>query len=320
MKRLAFASLLFLATPAGADPLLVHNGRLFISATIAGVSTEALLDSGAEATLIDPALAKRAGLPEGQAITIKGSGGGAPARIVPGVTVEALGVTLHPEAVVVLDLSDLSTRLIKRPTQAIVGRELFDAARLRIDLRGGTIGHADANTAPPGKRLTLTAHAGIEAIPVTVNGVETSAEFDLGNGSDVMISRAIAETLGLKITGRKAGGGIGGEIERDSDRLVEGELVVEQAADVVCVGGGVHPCALDLENEAARVAREPFDGGASHVGQARHRGDERGLGAVVEVEGHEALGEHAEQRALGWGGAQCGEITRDVVACGAELG
>ena len=222
MKSTLAALLFVLSASAAAEPLLVHNGRLFIPATIAGVKTEALLDSGAEATLIDPALAAQAGLPEGKTVTMKGSGGEAPARIVPNVKVEALGLTLEPEVVVVLDMSDLSTRLIKRPTQAIVGRELFDAARLRIDLQGGTVDHAGAEATPPGQRLELTTHAGIESVPVTVNGLEANAEFDLGNGSDVMVSRAMAKKLGLKITGQKAGGGIGGEIKRDTvvlDRL-----------------------------------------------------------------------------------------------------
>ena len=222
MKLALAGTLLALSASAAAEPLLMHNGRLFIPATIAGVKTEALLDSGAEATLIDPALAAQAKLPEGKSVTMKGSGGEAPARLVPNVKIEALGVTLEPEAVVVLDISDLSNRLIKRPTQAIVGRELFDAARLRINLQGGTIDHAAAEATPPGHRLELTAHAGIESVHVAVNGVKANAEFDLGNGSDVMVSRAMAKKLGLKITGQKAGGGIGGEIKRDTvtlDRL-----------------------------------------------------------------------------------------------------
>lgn len=215
MRLLAAFALLAMPAAAVADPLTVYNGRLFIPAKVAGVQTEALLDSGAEATIVDPALAKRGGLPEGRATIMKGSGGEASARIVPDVEIEALGVTLHPEAVVVLDLGDLSSRLIKRPTQAIVGRELFDAARLRIDLAGGTIDHADRKAVPPGKQLQLTEHAGIESVPVTVNGKAAQAEFDLGNGSDVMVSQAMVERLGLKVVGRKTGGGIGGEIDRD---------------------------------------------------------------------------------------------------------
>lgn len=225
MKALALALLLACAGPALAEPLLVHDGRLFISAKVNGVATEALLDSGAEASLIDTSLAAEAKLPEGQAISIRGSGGSAAARFVAGVPIEALGVTVQGEGIVVMDLTDLSQRLIKRPTRAIVGRELFDAARLRIDLNGGTIDVASRSEAPPGKKLVLTAHAGIESIPVTVNEVAGQAEFDLGNGSEPTISRALVKRLGLRIIGQKAGGGIGGEINRDLvqiDRLEVG--------------------------------------------------------------------------------------------------
>ncbi|MFL6731835.1 MAG: pepsin/retropepsin-like aspartic protease family protein [Sphingomicrobium sp.] len=209
------AALLAISAWSGAEPLKFYNGRLFIPATVNGVPTEALLDSGAEATIIDPKLAVRAKLPEGTPQAIKGSGGTAQARIVEGATIRALGADLHPEVVVVLDLADLSTRLIKRSTQAIVGRELFDATRLQIDIPGGKIAVVGKDAAPPGVRLPLTAHAGTESIPVKADGIEAQAEFDLGNGSGVMISRELATKLNLKVIGKRAGGGIGGRIQRD---------------------------------------------------------------------------------------------------------
>lgn len=220
MRHVLLATgLLCIATGGAAEPLKFINGRLFIPATVNQVATEALLDSGAEATLIDPKLATAARLPEGKPQVMKGSGGSALARIVEGVTVQAVGVELHPEAVVVLDMTDLSNRLIKRPTQAIVGRELFDATRLQIDISHGNIAVAPKDAEPRGQKLALTAHAGIEGIPVKANGALAQAEFDLGNGSDVMISRALAMKLGLKIIGKKQGGGIGGAIDRDLVRL-----------------------------------------------------------------------------------------------------
>src|SRR5215213_8303050 len=121
-NRLMAAALLMAATAAGAEPLQLHNGRVFIEAKVNNVATEALLDSGAEATIVDPVLAAKAKVPEGTPQVMKGSGGSAPAHIVEGVTIEALGIELHPEAVVVMDMTDLSNRLIKRSTQAIVGR------------------------------------------------------------------------------------------------------------------------------------------------------------------------------------------------------
>lgn len=219
IRTLVATALLATAHAAAAEPLTFFNGRLFIPATVNGVQTEALLDSGAEGTIVDPALAAKANFAAGSPQLIKGSAGSEQARIVEGVALNALGVELHPEVVVVLDLSDLSTRLIKRPTQAIVGRELFDAARLRIDLNGGTISVVDKDASPPGAKLALTGHAGIEGIPVRANGVPAQAEFDLGNGSDVMISRGLVKKLHLKIIGKRTGGGIGGAIQRDFVRL-----------------------------------------------------------------------------------------------------
>ena len=219
MRTLVAIALMATAAAAQAEPLKFFNGRLFIPATVNRVSTEALLDSGAEATVVDPVLAAKANLPKGKAQVIKGSGGAAPAHIVEGVTVGALGIELHPDAVVVLDLTDLSKRLIKRPTHAIVGRELFDTARLAINISGGEISTVSRDVEPRGEKLPLTGHAGIEGIPVKANGALAQAEFDLGNGSDVLISREMVKKLGLKIIGKKSGGGIGGALNRDVVRL-----------------------------------------------------------------------------------------------------
>jgi hypothetical protein len=219
IRWLTAGLLLTVCSAANAQPLEFHNGRLFIRATVNHVPTEALLDSGAEATVVDPQLAARAKLPQGTPQLIKGSGGTAQARLVEGVTVRALGVELHPEAIVVLDLAEVSQRLIKRATQAIIGRELFDAARLRIDIARGDIAVVDRSRAPAGKKLALAGNAGIEAIPALANGLPARADFDLGNGSDVLISRDFARRLKLKIIGKKPGGGIGGAIERDLVRL-----------------------------------------------------------------------------------------------------
>lgn len=215
MKVLAAIVAASLAIGASGEPLIYDHGRLFIRATLAGVPTEALLDSGAEATLVDPALARRAGLPPGTEIEIKGSGGTEKARFVYGPHVVAGGVDLGEQEIVILDLGDLSTRLIKRPTQMILGRSLFDAARLRIDILGGTWDVLKPDAKAEGVVLNLEKHAGIEAAPVTVNGQPALADFDLGNGSKVMISKALAEKLGLKPTGQEKGGGIGGELIRD---------------------------------------------------------------------------------------------------------
>jgi hypothetical protein len=182
--------------------------------------------------VVNPELAAKAKLLQGQAITIKGSGGSAAARVVEGAEVGALGVTLHPEAVVVTDLSDISKRLVKRPLAMILGRELFDSVRLRVDIDGRSVEVVSKDSAPPGTRLPLTAHAGIESIPVIVNGTPTQAEFDLGNGSGVLISRAFADRLHLKAIGQRSGGGIGGKLVRDMVRIGSLEVAGRAFRDV----------------------------------------------------------------------------------------
>ena len=232
MRVFLALALVAASTAASADPLRFFNGRLFIDARVNGVVTEALLDSAAEATLVDPVFAAKAKLPEGTVQTIRGSAGEAKARIVEGATIDALGQTLHPDAVVVTDLTQLSQHLIKRPTSVVVGRDLFDAARLRIDIAHGKIEGVGRMQSPSGAKLALTQHAGVEAIPAVANGQSVQAEFDLGNGSDVLISRELVTKLKLRIIGRKAGGGIGGTIMRDLVRLKSLEVGGRRFRDI----------------------------------------------------------------------------------------
>jgi len=219
MKHALLMASFLLTSPAFAEPLTVDNGRLFITAKINGVATEALLDSGAEASLFDPALAKEANFGSGEKVMMKGSGGEQAVEVVSNVRIEALGRTIPAAEVVVMDMTDLSTRLIKRPTKAIVGRELFDAGPIRIDLAKGDVQALTAGQAPRGAKLPLTEHGGIETVPVRLGATRAMAVVDFGNGTGVMIGKELAEKLKLKSIGKMKGGGIGGEIERDVVRL-----------------------------------------------------------------------------------------------------
>lgn len=216
MKRMILVAAIFWpATVVTAEPLIVDNGRLFITARINGVETEALLDSGAEASLIDPTLASQAQFGPGKKVMLKGSGGEQEIELVSNVRIEALGQTIAAADVAVLDLTDLSTRLLKRPTRAIVGREVFDAAPIRIDLAKSDVRALGKEEAPSGARLPLTEHNGIESVPVTVGTTSAQAVLDFGNGGPVLVGKELAAQLGLKPVGKLKGGGIGGEIERD---------------------------------------------------------------------------------------------------------
>jgi predicted aspartyl protease len=232
LKTFAALALAAMSQLAAAEPLIYDSGRIFVRAAIKDVATEALLDSGAESSVVDPVLAKRAKLPPGLEADVKGSGGEAGARIVYGVTISAGGITVKDQLVVITDLAEVSKRLIKRPTELILGRELFDAAVVRVDIQGRVWGPLPPGAQPVGTRLALTKHAGIEAVPVTVNGVPAHADLDLGNGSKVLVSKAMAAQLGLKVVGQESGGGIGGKLTRDLVRLDRLELAGRTFRDV----------------------------------------------------------------------------------------
>ena len=209
--------MLAIAALAAASVLTVRGDRLFLPARINGVAVEAALDSGAEATIVDDDVARRAGMPDGRAVTARGSGGSADARLVPHGRVEALGLTLPDVTIAVIDLDDVGDRLFGGRLEAIVGRDLFDAARIAIDIDRATIATASRAQSPHGVRLPLVARRGIETVPVSIEGRRrVRADFDLGNGSDVLIGRAYADRIGLtkRVFARESGGGIGGSVRR----------------------------------------------------------------------------------------------------------
>jgi predicted aspartyl protease len=201
-----------------AAALTVRGDRLYIPAQINGVATEAVLDSAAEVTLLDDEFADRAGAGEGKTVNARGSGAGeAKAQLVEGVRVDAVGMKLPDVTVAVMDLDDVGQRLFGRKLDAIVGRELFDAGRLAIDIEGGTIHTLPSGGKPKGVRLPLQTFHGNETVPVSIEGnAPVRAEFDLGNGSDMLIGKAYAARLGLldREHAHEDGGGIGGAVKR----------------------------------------------------------------------------------------------------------
>ena len=136
-----------------------------------------------------------------------------------GVNIEAAGVKLANLTVALLDMTDLSKRVVAKDLKIILGHEFFDAGRVRVDIEGGTIRKADVADDLQGTRLPLLSARGIESFPCTVEGTSTRADIDLGNGNEVLIGRAFAEAHGLlapgRIVSRKSGGGIGGVVDRD---------------------------------------------------------------------------------------------------------
>jgi predicted aspartyl protease len=227
----AYGSLLAMAGSVVAQPTadspgksftvtLTRGSRLMIDARINGRAVKALLDSAAEATIVDRGLAQALKLEGGETVTGQGSGKSTfDAALIAGVTLQALGLSLPGQTVAVADLGDVGRRLLGHPIEVILGREIFDAARLSIDINGRRIAVVPRTFEPRGVRLGLIAEHGVETVPVRVeSGAPLRATFDLGNGSRVLISASLAARMGWLSDGRPVttdrGGGLGGEATR----------------------------------------------------------------------------------------------------------
>lgn len=170
------------------------GGRLLLDARVNGHPVEALLDSAAEASLLDTEFAREVGLLSGKDVTARGSGAGTmKAQVFTGVTLEAFGLKLTNQTVGVLSLADVGKRLFGRPLPFILGREVFDNARLEIDIEGLTARVADSSTEPRGVRLPVQSSHGVPTIPVILEGRPAQAAFDLGNGTRPLLGGNFAD-------------------------------------------------------------------------------------------------------------------------------
>lgn len=103
-------------------------------------------------------------------------------RMVEPIQIEAVGVQVRDATIAIIDLADVSRRLTGRPIDVVVGREIFYAARLQIDIGNGTIRQITAKELPSGVELRLLDQRGLMLLPVSVEGkAPIDAEFDLGN-------------------------------------------------------------------------------------------------------------------------------------------
>jgi hypothetical protein len=83
------------------------------------------------------------------------------ARFAEHVAIEATGLRLE-QTVAILDLGEVSQRLVGRDVDLVFGRELFDHARLRLDIGAGTIERLTDDATPRGERLAV----GVGPVPL----------------------------------------------------------------------------------------------------------------------------------------------------------
>ena len=217
--------------PAHAIPFqYVLERQIVFPITIDGKPAEAWLDSGAGATVVDAAFARQIGLPLGAPIRAHGVAGEVTNVHLAKADLAAGDLVMPGRGVVVMDLSAVQ-RMVARPVQVLLGRDVFEGAVVDIDFAGRrvTLTPRDAFIAPPAAPLPLKRSGDLRSVPITVAGVEMAAILDLGNAGGLLIDKEFADHYGL-LDGRRLSTTLGVGADGPREEL-------QTALDRVAVGG-----------------------------------------------------------------------------------
>ena len=190
--------------------------RIFIPAIVNGHNTEALLDSGADASALDRGFAKSVGALAQGTHTAVGAAGNQESGFVPDISITLDRLTIGPLTGGILDLAGIGRRW-GHPLEAILGREIFNDLIVDIDFPNRRIAFRERRDfqVPEGaQRVVLGQYLAIYTIPVSIDGERAvPAMFDLGNGSPLAIFPTYPGRQSL-IQSRphslQLGGGVGG--------------------------------------------------------------------------------------------------------------
>lgn len=193
---------------------------VYLRGTLQGEPTDIVLDSGAGATVIDDAFARRLGIASTGEIEAKGVGGKQGARTLRGVDLQLGALTLRGLRGVAIDLSGVGT-MLGRAMPVILGKEVFHELIVDIDYPNRRIAfhRRDSFTYRGEGRAArlLAGQDGHRAIEATIeDGPVGRFTVDTGSGGtlDLFAHFTQAHRLldGRKPTSQTQSGGVGGKI------------------------------------------------------------------------------------------------------------
>jgi predicted aspartyl protease len=166
-------------------PLEVHDSHDYVRLKISGREYTFLLDSGAQAVVLDAHVAKEAGLtPQGQ-LEVAGAvrtGGLGVAQL---DSVQIGGVTLPLRMVTILDLRGVTGA---QPIDGILGYPFFAAAEIRIDPDAQTMTFAKpGGLKADGTSFDVDSDRELVEIQAKVNGTGGRFVIDTGNGNELLV-------------------------------------------------------------------------------------------------------------------------------------
>jgi hypothetical protein len=205
------------AASTGWIPFEFFGGnRIYFPAKVNGHDMIVLLDSGAESSVIDRTYAASLGMKPKGGFAGAGAGGYDTVGVIDDVTVEVGDLTLSHLTIGALDLASVGKR-IGHPLPFVLGDELFNELAVDIDFKHRRIAFRDPARLEKPKgaaEIALKRVQGIRATPVSVEGgPPTDFDFDIGNGSPLLIFPAYEEAHRLldgRRTSQTLGGAVGG--------------------------------------------------------------------------------------------------------------
>ncbi|HEX3367693.1 aspartyl protease family protein [Phenylobacterium sp.] len=237
-----------LARAAGApvqtlDFAFVHDRQILFPITVNGQPAEAWLDSGAGASVLDAAFARQLGVTLGGGIQAHGVAGGVAGVHRACVDLQAGDLTMSGRRVAVIDLSAVA-RIVPRPVQVLLGRDVFDQAVVDIDFQACKLSLIPRAgfVPPPGRPVSLRPSGDLRSLPIAIDGVATEAILDLGNAGGLLLDRDFAEAHHLLVGHRLSTElAVGADGPRESaqaclDRVQVGGLSFDGVPTVVTVG------------------------------------------------------------------------------------
>jgi hypothetical protein len=169
-------------------PFTLFRGKILFEASIAGRPVVAILDSGADYSVLDSGFAKTAGLPQGDARNIAGTTGPIAAHVVTGVALDIPGQFHANAQMLSTDLAPMS-KLLGRRVDLILGGDIMRKLALGVDFNRHLFRFGRSGMQPTGLTAIPIQHArNAPIVTVQVEGKPLQLEVDFGFGGDLSIS------------------------------------------------------------------------------------------------------------------------------------
>lgn len=221
-----------------------EGGLIALPARINGVAVQAVIDSGAQYTAIDAALAERLQLPSATPIPMVAfgvSGGPSLTRAVK-LSAELGALSIAGLRAATLDLRPLSG-LTRQPFSLLLGRDFLRAVVMQADLPKNRVAFFEAKRWAPPR----------EARPVTVRvengGLMVEVQIENASPTEVMVDTGATGPLALSEAAARAAGLLDGRSVRSTQSVTLGGVSRDGMVRVRRLGFA----GLQLENLEAQI-------------------------------------------------------------------